>query len=408
MLGTSVTSEDDAYENSTATGDDLVNGIQDDGVLTPLVPLVSGETSYTLPVIYTNATGSNAYIYAWIDFNRNGIFELDESNIQAVVPSSSSNPRTTNLIFNYPKGTVLNSGDTTFVRIRITTDTLPVSNPSPTSEDTRSVGLATNGEVEDYIIDIVILNINGVVWYDLNYNGLIDPLEPFVENATVELYNSNNPSLPVGITSTDSSGNYSFSNLVSGSYFVKVTLPNGYTYTIPYLGTNNLINSQVSPKTGSSLNLQLSPSNTNAQVNAGLVILESISGKAFYDCNKNGVLDYGEPFLCGATFMIYDINGNAVKSETTNCEGYYNINNLTPGTYSIQVIPPPGMGYTLQNDSSYYGSKPTNTDGIFTVTLANVDYQSGFAGFVGDAFLDLKYCENCNMGTNSCLINCPY
>ncbi len=151
MLGTQVTAEEDAYQDRTATGDDILKDIPDDGLSTPLPVLVIGQTTYSLTVACTNETGSSANLYGWVDFNKNGIFEGDEV-ATAVVPSGVG-VKMVNLDFVVPEGVKLTAGHT-FVRLRLTTQILINSNSLPNQEDTRSLGGAVDGEVEDYIVTI--------------------------------------------------------------------------------------------------------------------------------------------------------------------------------------------------------------------------------------------------------------
>ncbi|EJO5349523.1 DUF11 domain-containing protein, partial [Clostridium botulinum] len=153
-LGTQVTGEPDAYANLTtdATGDDIPQGIQDDGVTLPLTPLLVTDTTYSLTVDVVNNTGSPANVYGWIDFNKDGVFQGNEAAPVVVVPSA---PGVQQVVLNFtvPVGVTL-TPDHTFVRVRVTTDELINQNPSPTDEDTRSIGPASDGEVEDYYLQI--------------------------------------------------------------------------------------------------------------------------------------------------------------------------------------------------------------------------------------------------------------
>ena len=116
-----MTAEDDAYQNADATGDDLGKGIQDDGLITPLHAISTSDRSYTMDVTVTNQTGVRANLYGWIDFNKNGLFEVEEFAF-VNVPSNSGYQVVT-LNFNVPANVTL-IPDHTFVRLRITTDTL--------------------------------------------------------------------------------------------------------------------------------------------------------------------------------------------------------------------------------------------------------------------------------------------
>ncbi|MGL4848349.1 MAG: DUF6923 family protein [Clostridium sp.] len=145
-IGNSETSEQDGLQNSTATGD------VDDGVTLPLNPICTLDKTYTFTISVFNNTGSVAKLYSWIDLNNDGIFEGNES--YTVTVASSTLPQVKVINYNVPYGTKLKEGYT-FIRTRLTTDTLANSNTGDlTKEDTRSYGPASDGEVEDYLINI--------------------------------------------------------------------------------------------------------------------------------------------------------------------------------------------------------------------------------------------------------------
>lgn len=148
-LGTQVTAEVDAYEDTNALGDDTFQGIQDDGVTFPLTNIASNASSYTLPISVLNDTGSTANVYAWIDFNKDGVFQTNEGVTTTVGTSPSS--QSINLVFTNP--TIPLDPGNTFVRVRVTTDSL-TNTGGATDEDQRSFGPASDGEVEDYEIII--------------------------------------------------------------------------------------------------------------------------------------------------------------------------------------------------------------------------------------------------------------
>ncbi|HHC11408.1 MAG TPA: hypothetical protein ENK79_02095, partial [Campylobacterales bacterium] len=87
-------SEDDQQSSNDATGD---GDDDNDGVIN-LPILTVGDTSFTVPVKVFNNTGSDAYITAWIDFNRNGKFEFNEAlNVNDLSIPSSNASQTVNV-----------------------------------------------------------------------------------------------------------------------------------------------------------------------------------------------------------------------------------------------------------------------------------------------------------------------
>ena len=152
FLGTQVTAENDAYQNADATGDDLIEGIQDDGLAVPLPNLSISATSYSLDVTVSNDTDQTAYLYGWVDFNANGLFEPDEIGQIISVPPMPS-PQVFSMEFTIPDSRVLVAGQT-FARLRLTTDILSTGGDD-TGQDIASISSASDGEVEDYILNIM-------------------------------------------------------------------------------------------------------------------------------------------------------------------------------------------------------------------------------------------------------------
>ncbi|MCK7513020.1 MAG: IPTL-CTERM sorting domain-containing protein [Desulfobacterales bacterium] len=69
-------------------------------------------------------------------------------------------------------------------------------------------------------------SITGLVFYDINGNGVQDAGEPALPGVTITLRNSANA--VVATTTTDANGNYSFANLPPGQYTVSQTVPPGF------------------------------------------------------------------------------------------------------------------------------------------------------------------------------------
>lgn len=104
--------------------------------------LKQSASSYSLDIKVSNDTGGLATLFAWIDFNKNGTFDANESTSVSVNDSIYDSPVT--LTWN----TIPNDIQigTTFIRLRLTTDN-SVTLTTPTNK-------AGNGEVEDYTIGI--------------------------------------------------------------------------------------------------------------------------------------------------------------------------------------------------------------------------------------------------------------
>ena len=71
--------------------------------------------------------------------------------------------------------------------------------------------------------------INGIVFNDLNANGVQDSVDLGVSGFTVNVYNSSN--VLVATTTTTAGGAYSVSGLATGNYTVQIAAPNGTAVT---------------------------------------------------------------------------------------------------------------------------------------------------------------------------------
>jgi hypothetical protein len=157
-LGTTTPDGEDTQQSSNdASGD----GADDsDGVIT-LPILTLGDNSYTVPVKVFNNTDENAYITAWIDFNRNGKFEFNEAlNVNDLSIPSSTSSQNINVVwdnsFSNDQFANLTTG-TNIMRIRLTTSRILRCDSEHYSDGGSYAGnyfVSPDGEVEDYEITI--------------------------------------------------------------------------------------------------------------------------------------------------------------------------------------------------------------------------------------------------------------
>lgn len=131
--------ESDGHPSPLATGDDTDGLDDEESVNSAAVQAVRGF-KLTVPVTATNVTGSNAVISAFVDWNDDGDFADAGENVNTVV-SSTAGHQTVNVEFDVPMTAV--AGSPLAMRLRIASTALP------------PIGLASNGEVEDYMISVL-------------------------------------------------------------------------------------------------------------------------------------------------------------------------------------------------------------------------------------------------------------
>ncbi len=210
---------DDSAAGSFTSGTCAVAGDDEDGV--QLRPIYNEGSPTTTPVTVTNTTANPATLCGFIDWNGNGSFgDLSEAAQIAVAAGTSG----ATLILDFgvvPAGNVA----TPYARFRLSTD----AGCSPT-------GVATDGEVEDYVADSTggAMSLGNLVWEDLDNDGRVTAGEPGIAGIPVNLYlDSDGNGTPDGPaidnTTTDGNGNYLFSALLPDTYLVEVVAPSRYT-----------------------------------------------------------------------------------------------------------------------------------------------------------------------------------
>ena len=147
MLGTRVDRDSDGFPGPGADGDDL-NGIDDEDAFFGPIALQPGATTVSLDIPLTNATGGDANVYAWIDFNGNGVFDTAEAGTCAIAPAAA-----TSVTCTWTGLAPLVDGFQSYARLRITTQTL-APGTAPNGGDARAIGSASDGEVEDHRVTV--------------------------------------------------------------------------------------------------------------------------------------------------------------------------------------------------------------------------------------------------------------
>ncbi len=236
----------------------------------------------------------------------------------------------------------------------------------------------------------VINSIGDKVWFDngagaLSGNGIQDAGEPGVAGVTVTLYDGSGAI--VAITVTDQNGNYLFNNLTANTNFVVGFTPPGGTVitTGGVLSTiNSSTNSDPNPLTGRTTIVNSGIPGTNITgVDAGLRNdpKGAIGDYVWYDLNKNGIQDAGEPGVEGVEVKLYLVGTNGligggddilVSTKTTNALGIYLFSNLEPAKYFLTATPPIGYSVSPKLVANPAGGTKDNDFGPGTGTYSTV------------------------------------
>lgn len=325
-----------------------------------IVTLVSAEDNPTIDagIFFPASLGD----FVWSDLNANGIQDGGESGLSNIV---------VNL---YDVNDVVIGTTTTDVNgAYIFTNLVPgayyvgfelpvngvfspqnVGNDATDSDADTTTGLTapvtlTSGEHNPTLDGGIFFpaSLGDFVWLDVNHNGLQDGGETGMPDIVVTLYDTS--LTPLGVTTTDVSGAYAFTNLLPGTYFVGFERPGGYEFTLRDAGSDDSLDSDPNLVSGLTGPYTLQSGEHNPTVDAGLFQRASLGDYIWLDANYDGIQDTNEVGVANVTVTLYDAASNVVGTTTTDGSGFYQFTNLFPDTYFVGVTLPTGFEFTQQD-----------------------------------------------------------
>ncbi|MFT3853129.1 MAG: SdrD B-like domain-containing protein [Ilumatobacteraceae bacterium] len=193
------------------------------------------------------------------------------------------------------------------------------------------------------------VSVGDYVWVDSNSDGRQDSGEPGIPGVVLRVTGPDgNPvtgvnGLPVGPTTTDANGGYTFEGLpvlTEGQHYT-VTIDQAasagplapYVPTIPGQGDREGDSSTWSAQSeGLTVGGQRDPT-----LDFGFVAKSyAVGDYTWVDTNKDGVQDAGEPVLAGVKVTLLDGSGATVATTTTDANGLYVFDNLPAGQYQVK------------------------------------------------------------------------
>ena len=231
-------------------------------------------------------------------------------------------------------------------------------------------------------------SIGDTLFYDDNRNGVQNPGETGVPNATVVLYSDTNGNgdIDIGepiiaVTNTNASGGYLFDNLPAGTYLVKAE---EQQVVAPPSSPNAGKIGTMQGTAGTKRSVVLAAGQDYLNADIGFAEVAVVEGHVFYDANGNGVLDPGETTLPNVTVTVTgtDSLGNAVS-----------LTGVTDATGEYGFIVPEGV-YTVSYNTAdtdipaALGTTTTPTSFLIApaagAEIENLDFGRDNTGRVGD------------------------
>ncbi len=189
-------------------------------------------------------------------------------------------------------------------------------------------------------------SISGRVYVDADNDAVFDTVEASLFGVTVSLIGVDDQGPVNRSTSTDVLGVYHFENLRPGSYRINETQPSGYLDGKESLGNlgGTLAND--------AFFMELSADANARDYNFGELNEAKLSGYVFDDFDDDGQLDFGEGAVSNVVITLggVDDRGQTIhQTVSTDTQGYFEFDELRPGTYSL----------TEQQRSGYLDGKDT-------------------------------------------------
>ncbi len=190
------------------------------------------------------------------------------------------------------------------------------------------------------------------VWNDNSNNGIQDNGEANIPGATVVLHGVGPDTTPytgddttVGTTTTNSSGNYLFTELDAGDYYITVTatLPLEYRFALQDQGADDTKDSDTDA-TGVSAVFTQDAGEWDMTRDAGMYRLPRLGDRVWKDINANGIQDGGETGVANVTVTCYNAGADntaltgddtLVGTKQTNASGIYTFTSLELGRYYL-------------------------------------------------------------------------
>ncbi|PDW03176.1 SdrD B-like domain-containing protein [Candidatus Viridilinea mediisalina] len=215
--------------------------------------------------------------------------------------------------------------------------------------------------------------ITGTVFFDRDENDLLDN-DPGVQGVTVTLRAVAGATFsPTSfVTTTNSSGLYTFTNVQPFTYTIEFENPDttNFAFRLGAAGDNSVTTTTVALGYTEAFTVA---SGDGAELNAALRGTGAITGTVWEDLDGDGQLDVGELGVDGAAVTVtltvdslfLASSVTVTRTETVDATGLYTFTGLPSGNYDTTSVAPPGWAPTVSLGTTN-SAAPSRTNISFT------------------------------------------
>jgi protocatechuate 3,4-dioxygenase beta subunit len=290
--------------------------------------------------------------FVYVDMNNNGVMDAGE----APIPNSSVALSGTDDLGTavHRNATTAADGSYQFTDLRPGSYTVVETQPASYLDGKDAVGSLGGTLANDQVSAIPVNagahgqhydfgellpgSLAGYVYLDANDNGVKEAGETGIGNVTVTLTGTSDRGAVSLTATTAADGSYQFTGLRPGTYTLTETQPANCLDGKDAVGSlgGTLANDQVSA-------IALGVGASGVHYDFGELLPASLAGFVYLDRNNDGVFQYNESGIAGATVTLNGTNDLGVAVglvQTTGSDGSYHFAGLRPGLYTILETQP--------------------------------------------------------------------
>jgi len=226
-------------------------------------------------------------------------------------------------------------------------------------------------------------SLGDVVWHDLNGDGVQQVGEAGLSDVTVEVYQDSTNQL-IGSATTAAGGLFKIGQLAPGNYYLRFLKPIGYdAFSLYGNSVDDTKDSDYNAAILRTAKIGLTSGMNDTTWDAGVYKYITIGDFVWNDVDNDGIQD---PAETGRSNVDVELNGrlygsstiNYITTASTNANGFYLFQNLTPGYYYVHFSRPAGHLLSPSGQASSPDSVTGNT--IEFATVSGQNYLSSDAG----------------------------